>query len=53
MISVSVAALLMFIVQGRLIVSVFAALIAALVIYRHRSNIKRLLAGKESKVKWL
>jgi glycerol-3-phosphate acyltransferase PlsY len=53
MISVSVAALLMFVVQSRLIVSVFAALIALLVIYRHRSNIKRLLAGKESKVKWL
>ncbi len=53
MISVSVAALMMFLVQNRLIVSVFAAAIALLVIYRHRSNIKRLLAGKESKVKWL
>lgn len=53
MISVSVAAILMFFVQGRLIVSVFAVLIALLVIYRHRANIKRLLAGKESKVKWL
>jgi glycerol-3-phosphate acyltransferase PlsY len=32
---------------------VFASAIALLVIYRHRSNVKRLLAGKESKVKWL
>jgi glycerol-3-phosphate acyltransferase PlsY len=53
MISVTVAAILMFIVQDRLIVSVFAALIAVLVIYRHRSNIKRLIAGNENKVKWL
>lgn len=53
MIAVSVAAILMFIVQDRLIVSIFAALIAILVVYRHRSNINRLLAGKESKVKWL
>jgi len=53
MCAVSLAAVMMFIVQDRLIVSVFAALIAVLVIYRHRSNIKRLLAGKESKVKWL
>jgi glycerol-3-phosphate acyltransferase PlsY len=28
-------------------------LIAVLVIYRHRSNIKRLIAGNENKVKWL
>lgn len=53
MIAVSVAASLMFIVQDRLIVSLFAAAIALLVIYRHRANIKRLLAGTESKVKWL
>jgi glycerol-3-phosphate acyltransferase PlsY len=53
MISVTVAAILMFIVQDRLIVSVFAALIAILVVYRHRSNIKRLIAGNENKVKWL
>ncbi|TFG81871.1 MAG: hypothetical protein E4G74_03520, partial [Erysipelotrichales bacterium] len=53
MISVSVAAILMFIVQDRMVVSGFAAAIAILVIYRHRANIKRLLAGKESKVKWL
>ena len=53
MIAVSVAAILMFFVQDRLIISIFAALIAILVVYRHRTNIKRLLAGKESKVKWL
>lgn len=53
MIAVSVAALLMFFVQDRLIVSMFASAIALLVIYRHRSNIKRLLAKQESKVKWL
>lgn len=53
MIAVSVAAILMFIVQDRMIVSMFASAIALLVIYRHRSNVKRLLAGKESKVKWL
>lgn len=53
MIAVSVAASLMFFVQDRLMVSMFASAIALLVIYRHRSNIKRLLAKQESKVKWL
>ncbi|MFC1501642.1 glycerol-3-phosphate 1-O-acyltransferase PlsY [Elusimicrobiota bacterium] len=32
------------------IISVFATLVAVLIIYTHRSNIKRLISGKENKI---
>ncbi len=53
MISVTLATIIMFILQKNLLICFTVLAIDLLVIYRHRANIKRLADGKESKVKWL
>lgn len=53
MIVVTLASILMFFVQDNLMISLLAAALTVLVVYRHRSNIQRLREGNENKVKWL
>jgi len=53
MCSVSIAVVIIFIIQSNVQISLILLLIDLLVIYRHRANIKRLIKGTESKVKWL
>lgn len=53
MMALSLAALISFFVQSDLMISFYLTLLVAIVIYRHKANIDRLIKGTESKVKWI
>ena len=53
MISVTFTVILSFIIQNDLTISAALVMIDILLIYRHRSNIQRLLNGTERKVTWI
>jgi len=53
MLSVSITVILSLFIQSDRMISFYLLLIDLLLIWRHRSNIKRLLNGTESKVKWI
>lgn len=50
---VIVTTITMFLLQDNMLYSVSFALITLIVIYRHRSNIKRILDGNERKITWM
>lgn len=50
--SVTVAVYVWITTDSRLLVGVLAVL-ALLIIFRHRGNIKRILSGEENKIKWM
>lgn len=53
MLSISITVILSFFIQNDPLISFYLFLIDILLIWRHRANIKRLVEGTESKVKWL
>lgn len=53
MLALSVSVIVSFIIQDNLEISLYLLIIDLIVIYRHKANIKRLLNGEESKVKWI
>lgn len=53
MIAVTVATLVLFITQDNLYISGAFAMVNAIVIWRHRANIQRIMDGKESKISWM
>ena len=53
MLSLTLTVILSFFVQSDRLISVYLLLIDAIVIWRHRSNIERLLKNEERKVTWL
>lgn len=53
MTALSIGVIISFFVQSDISISVYILLIDLLVIWRHRTNIQRILKGEERKVKWL
>lgn len=53
MISVTTAVVILGFTQENIQVTIAFAIIAAIVIYRHRSNIQRILDGSERKITWM
>jgi glycerol-3-phosphate acyltransferase PlsY len=50
---VSLATIMMFLLQDNTLYSASFALVAVIVVYRHHGNIKRILSGEERKITWM